>query len=163
VPVTDFHCPSFSITLRQSDDAGRQIKVRRFGHSQVDDKFERGRSLNRYFGNRRAAQILIICRLTCVRQMPTMLDGSDIVIGPMISRPSYDASMLIPYFDVATSGPKQYRSIRVDVENDNDRALLIAALLAMQPPLTIHIVDDELEMLRRCETLWPGELVTGIR
>jgi hypothetical protein len=28
----------------------------------------------------------------------------------------------------------------------------------MQPPLTIHIVDDELEMLRRCETLWPGEL-----
>jgi hypothetical protein len=43
-----------------------------FGHSQVDDKFERGRSLNRYFGNRRAAQILIICRLTCVRQMPTM-------------------------------------------------------------------------------------------
>jgi hypothetical protein len=36
VPVTDFHCPSFSITLRQSDDAGRQIKVRRFGHSQVE-------------------------------------------------------------------------------------------------------------------------------
>lgn len=91
------------------------------------------------------------------------MDGSDIVIGPMISRPSYDASMLIPYFDVATSGRKQYRSIRIDVENDNDRALLIAALLAMQPPLTIHIVDDELEMLRRCETLWPGELVTGIR
>ena len=91
------------------------------------------------------------------------MDGSDIVIGPMISRPSYDASMLIPYFDVATSGRKQYRSISIDVENDNDRALLIAALLAMQPPLTIHIVDDELEMLRRCETLWPGELVTGIR
>ena len=38
----------------------------------VDDKFERARSLNWYFGNRRAAQILIICRLTCVRQMPTM-------------------------------------------------------------------------------------------
>jgi hypothetical protein len=71
-PVTDFHCPSFSITLRQSDDAGRQIKVRRFGRFQVDDKFERGRLLDRYFGNRRAAQILIICRLTCVRQMPTM-------------------------------------------------------------------------------------------
>jgi len=32
-----------------SDDAGRQIKVRRLGHSQVDDKFERGRSLNRHF------------------------------------------------------------------------------------------------------------------
>ena len=91
------------------------------------------------------------------------MDGSDIVIGPMISRPSFDASMLIPYFDVATSGRKQYRSIRIDVENDNDRALLIAALLSIQPPLTIHIVDDELEMLRRCETLWPGELVTGIR
>ena len=91
------------------------------------------------------------------------MDGSDIVIGPMISRPSYDASMLIPYFDVATSGRKQYHSIRIDVENDNDRALLIAALLVMQPPLTIHIVDDELDMLRRCETLWPGELVTSIR
>ena len=91
------------------------------------------------------------------------MDGSDIVIGPMISRPSFDASILIPYFDVATSGRKQYRSIRIDVENDNDRALLIAALLVMQPPLTIHIVDDELDMLRRCETLWPGELVTGIR
>ena len=91
------------------------------------------------------------------------MDGSDIVIGPMTSRPSFDASMLIPSFDVATSGRKQYRSIRIDVENDSDRALLIAALLAMQPPLTIHIVDDELEMLRRCETLWPGELVTGIR
>ena len=91
------------------------------------------------------------------------MDGSDIVIGPMISRPSFDASMLIPYFDVATSGRKQYCSIRIDVENDNDRVLLIAALLAMQPPLTIHIVDDELEMLRRCETLWPGELVTGVR
>ena len=91
------------------------------------------------------------------------MDGSDIMIGPMISRPSFDASMLIPYFDVATSGRKQYRSIRIDVENDNDRALLIAALLSIQPPLTIHIVDDELEMLRRCETLWPGELVTGIR
>jgi hypothetical protein len=72
VPVTDFSCPSFSVTLQQSDDAGRQIKVRCFSHSQVDDKFEGGRSLNRYFGNRRAAQILIICRLTCVRQMPTM-------------------------------------------------------------------------------------------
>ena len=58
----DRRYPSFSITLRQSEDAGRQIKVRRFGHSQVDDKFERGRPLNRYFGNRRAAQILIICR-----------------------------------------------------------------------------------------------------
>jgi hypothetical protein len=91
------------------------------------------------------------------------MDGSDIVIGPMISRPSFDASMLIPYFDAATSGRKQYRSIRIDVENDNDRAQLIAALLSIQPPLTIHIVDDELEMLRRCETLWPGELVTGIR
>ena len=91
------------------------------------------------------------------------MDGSDIVIGPMISRPSFDASMLIPYFDAATSGRKQHRSIRIDVENDNDRALLIAALLSIQPPLTIHIVDDELEMLRRCETLWPGELVTGIR
>ena len=91
------------------------------------------------------------------------MDGSDIVIGPMISRPSFDASMLIPYFDAATSGRKQHRSIRIDVENNNDRALLIAALLSIQPPLTIHIVDDELEMLRRCETLWPGELVTGIR
>ncbi|MGO8910329.1 MAG: hypothetical protein ACLQDM_13565 [Bradyrhizobium sp.] len=91
------------------------------------------------------------------------MDGSDIVIGPMISRPSYDASMLIRYFDVATSGRKQYRSIRIDVENDNDRALLIAALRAMHPPLTIHEVDDELEMLRGCEALWPGERVTKIR
>jgi hypothetical protein len=30
LPVTDFPCPSFSVTLQQSDDAGRQIKVRCF-------------------------------------------------------------------------------------------------------------------------------------
>jgi hypothetical protein len=40
------------------------------------------------------------------------MDGSDIVIGPVVSRPSYDTSMLIPYFDVATSGRKQFRSVR---------------------------------------------------
>jgi hypothetical protein len=91
------------------------------------------------------------------------MDGSDIVIGPMISRPSYDTSMLIRYFDVATSGRKQYLRIRIDVENDSDRALLIAALRAMQPPLTIHDMDDELETLRRCEALWPGERVMSIR
>ena len=91
------------------------------------------------------------------------MDGSDIVIGPMISRPSYGALMLITYFDVATSGRKQYRSIRIDVESDNDRALLIATLRAMHPPLTIHDMNDELETLRRCEALWPGERVTNIR
>ena len=71
--------------------------------------------------------------------------------------------MLIRYFEVATSGRKQYRNIRIDVENDNDRALLIAALWARQPPLSIHDIDDELESLRRCEALRPGECVTNIR
>jgi hypothetical protein len=50
-----------------SNDTGCQIKVRRLGRSQVDDKFERGRLLDRFFGKRRRAKILIICRLTCVR------------------------------------------------------------------------------------------------
>jgi hypothetical protein len=39
-----------------SDDIGRQIKVRRFGRSRVDNKFERGRLLDRYFGKRRRAK-----------------------------------------------------------------------------------------------------------
>jgi hypothetical protein len=40
-----------------SDDTGCQIKVRRFGRSQVDDKFERGWLLDRYFGKRRRANL----------------------------------------------------------------------------------------------------------
>jgi hypothetical protein len=48
-----------------SNDTGCQIKVRRLGRSQVDDKFERGRLLDRYFGKRRRAKILIICRSNC--------------------------------------------------------------------------------------------------
>jgi hypothetical protein len=46
----------FNHLVGMSDDTGCQIKVRCFGRSQVDDKFERGRLLDRYFGKRRRAK-----------------------------------------------------------------------------------------------------------
>jgi hypothetical protein len=83
------------------------------------------------------------------------INDRNVVVGPMLGRLSHDASRQIPYFTVATSGRKQHRDIRVDVEHDGDREQLIAALKAIKPPLIIHVMDDELAMFRLCEILWP--------
>ncbi len=30
-------------------------------------------------------------------------------------------------------------------------------------PVVLHTFDDELDMARWCEKMWPGETITGIR
>jgi hypothetical protein len=47
-------------------------------------------------------------------------------------------------------------------EAERLRAAVIAVLV-QQPPIVVHDCDDELEMARWCEALWPSEKTTTIR
>jgi len=95
-------------------------------------------------------------------------DDLNVVIGPAAWQPSDGTTSKVWYFIVATS--EKGRGFRCDQiviadsmgDPDETRRGFIAALVRHRP-LVIHDTDDELYMARLCETLWPGERITGIR
>ena len=89
-----------------------------------------------------------------------------VVIGPVTWQPADTAEGRRWYFMIATCGADGFRADQViaDTRRATRRArrAVIVALVARRPRL-IHDVDDELEMARLCECLWPGERIAQLR
>jgi hypothetical protein len=93
-------------------------------------------------------------------------DDTNVVVSPVVWRPSTKSGREW-YFVVAASEPG--RGFRCDMflgpnkeTATSSRSALFAAFLE-KGPLVVHDMDDELAWARLCETLWPGERITGIR
>jgi hypothetical protein len=96
------------------------------------------------------------------------LDGSNsihVVIGPLTWQPSDGVVAKRWYFVVATSGTEGFRCDMTTVEAEHrvEMRMQVMAEFVRRRPLVIHDVDDELEMARLCEMLWPGPRITAIR
>ena len=96
------------------------------------------------------------------------MKGRHIAVGPICWLPKDGLKDKIWYFRTAVCDRRRgFVSDEVHSENRADidalRNTILMGLMARKPPLIIHRFDDELDMVRFCETLWPGEKVTKIR
>jgi hypothetical protein len=110
------------------------------------------------------------------RRAPTALSPRDIVnytlkgandinvvVGPLCWQPSDGSSARHWYFMIITGEPS--RGLRIDqvtVETETDRQRVIVEFMQRRP-LVLHAFDDELDMARWCEAIWPCERITRIR
>lgn len=94
------------------------------------------------------------------RFMSKIGDGQ-IVIGPLVWQPSDGKNARVEYFIAAGSDANGFWSEMVTVIDDDDRALILAGL-TQGKPIMLHLADDELEMARLCERLWPCEKTRNI-
>jgi hypothetical protein len=91
------------------------------------------------------------------------LNSPHVVVGPLLWQPSDGAASKAWYFMVATFvADKGLRIIRVDAHDEMDRLGVIAAL-ARRPPLVVHLMEDELDMAKLCEAIWPCERTSRMR
>jgi hypothetical protein len=85
------------------------------------------------------------------------------VVGPLVWRPSDGIADKVWYFVlVLFYADKGLRIIRFDVECESERTLMLRTL-QQQPPVIIHDTDDELEMVKLCEVIWPCARISKIR
>lgn len=101
-----------------------------------------------------------------------ILSGCDdcgaVVIGPVVWRASDGRQARLWYFHAALPSKGDFHLVQIDCGgSDREDATLLrssfAAALARRRPMVIHITEDELQMARICEALWPGERIAGIR
>jgi hypothetical protein len=91
------------------------------------------------------------------------LAGRHVVMGPLVWRPSGGTADRVLYFVlVLFYADKGLRIIRFDVECESERTLLLHTL-QQQPPVIVHDMGDELEMVRLCEVIWPCARTSRIR
>jgi hypothetical protein len=85
------------------------------------------------------------------------------VLSPVVWR--QDAGRRRWYFLVA--GGSEFRVDQINADNRTMakrlRAALVGALIGRERPIVIHDCDDELEMARCCEAIWPGGKAERIR
>ena len=88
------------------------------------------------------------------------------MVGPLCWQPSDGTDARRWYFLIATSEAR--RGFRVDQvtvgaeTREADRQRIVVEFMRRRP-LVLHIFDDELDMARWCEAMWPGERITRIR
>lgn len=99
-----------------------------------------------------------------------LLDGAiglHVVVGPLLWRPSpAGTGGKRWYFIVAVCGLEGFRSDMLSADDEDlalqARALTMMALIERRPRV-VHDTDDELEMAKLCEVLWPGERISALR
>jgi hypothetical protein len=89
-------------------------------------------------------------------------------IGPLVCQPSDGTSAKQWYFVVSTLGrDKHFHSAAiVTPDGESNRRAVIAELLVRARSvggLVVHTFEDELDMLRCCEQLWPDERIASLR
>jgi hypothetical protein len=80
-----------------------------------------------------------------------------VCVGPVHLSPSKPKL----YFMVASWGLHGFRCDQMFVTDPDLRATFVNALAKRR--LVIHDCDDELEMAKLCETIWPGPKITALR
>ena len=105
-------------------------------------------------------------RLFVVLQLDDATDRHA-VLGPVLWRPRADNPAGKNWYShLATCGAGGFRRhqrrpgmIRI---SQTRRALAMMVLIE-RPPLVVHDTDDEVQMARLCETLWPGKRISALR
>lgn len=97
------------------------------------------------------------------------LEGANdinVVVGPLCWQPSDGSNARHWYFMIATSETRRgfcVDQVTVDAETrETDRQRIIVEFMQRRP-LFLHTFEDELDMARWCEAMWPGERITRIR
>jgi hypothetical protein len=89
-----------------------------------------------------------------------------VVVGPVVWQLKDDGKRLW-YFVVATGDANGFRCDQIGSDSQKfasqSRAAVIVEITQRRPPLVIHDLDDELEMAKWCEVIWPGETTRQIR
>jgi hypothetical protein len=85
-----------------------------------------------------------------------------LAFGPLVWQPSRDGLSKCRYFIVGSADQCGEFHCNQIIGSEDDRLALLAELVALRP-LVIHDFDDELEMARFCESLWPCGKITRIR
>jgi hypothetical protein len=85
-----------------------------------------------------------------------------ILVGPLVFQPSDGTAAAVRYMMVCTGDEeKEFHCDRVFCHDEEGRADLISALT--HPGFVINLMDDELEMARLCEALWPCEKISRLK
>jgi hypothetical protein len=98
-----------------------------------------------------------------------MGDDLHVVVGPLCWQPSDGTNAKMWYFIVATADKqRRFHCDQLIGPDEIEAAKLIrtAVMLALSrppSPLVIHDMDDELQMARLCEVLWPGKRISKLR
>jgi len=90
--------------------------------------------------------------------------SSHVVIGPLVWQPKGDDRFW--YFVIASGAGKRARFDQIGSphkELAEDCRLTLPLGVAQTPGILIHILDDELQMARLCEALWPSARTRRIR
>jgi hypothetical protein len=90
-----------------------------------------------------------------------------VVVSPLVLGPDGRPPR---YFMICTCDKNGFRSDQVILQTKDDRAgdecsraSFLLALVLRRPPLVVHDTADELDALKICEALWPGEKITRLR
>jgi hypothetical protein len=86
-----------------------------------------------------------------------------LAIGPLVWQPSDGTSNKVHYFIVGSADTeKQFHCERIICESEADRFAIYVELINHKP-LVVHDFDDELEMAKWCEAIWPCDKSHRIR
>jgi hypothetical protein len=92
----------------------------------------------------------------------------NVVVTPIVHRPDEGGEREY-YFTIATCDEKkEFRCDKIELKIDTEekreamRSSVIMEFLHRKPIL-VHDTDDELYAAWLCETLWPGERISGVR
>jgi len=85
----------------------------------------------------------------------------NVVVGPVLRQASAPVES---YFMIATCKPgRGFYSARIVVEADGQREIIVAVMIRQFRGWIIHLCNEEIKMIRLCETLWPGEHISALR
>jgi hypothetical protein len=85
-----------------------------------------------------------------------------LAFGPLVWQPSRNGLSKCRYFIVGSADECGEFHCDQIIGGEDDRLALLAALVTLRPSV-IHDFDDELQMARWCEALWPCAKITRIR
>jgi hypothetical protein len=86
-----------------------------------------------------------------------------VLIGPLISRMVDGSFPMIPYVTVCSGDERgQMHADQIMYHDEEGRADLIFALMEHRP-IVVQLCDDELQLARMCEAVWPCEKSTSVR
>jgi hypothetical protein len=127
--------------------------------------------IGRLLANDEAGEIKGDMAEICAEAAAYLLDGSvdrTLLFGPVVSRPSDGTSARQWCFIVVgcdrASGEMRHDQLGAETEAEAAalRASVMAALVALRP-CVMHDFDDELEMAKWAEAIWPCATITRIR
>jgi hypothetical protein len=99
-----------------------------------------------------------------------LLDGHEavpqILLGPVVWEIKQGSDLRQWYFMIASGGPEGCRVDQIVADDEAETECLRNALhfrLLQHRPIVIHDFDDELEMAKWAETIWPSPETRQIR